>query len=79
MFTQESGCDYREQTQELVEELAPAIREKLRALKEPLALQVFVTPTCPYCPNAVVTAFKFAMESPLDMILSAALTPPAAS
>jgi glutaredoxin-like protein len=45
--------------------LAPAIREKLHALKEPLNLQVFVTPTCPYCPKAVVTAFKMAMESPL--------------
>jgi glutaredoxin-like protein len=45
--------------------LAPAVREKLRSLKEPLALQVFVTPTCPYCPKAVLTAFKFAMESPL--------------
>jgi len=45
--------------------LSPATREKLGALTEPLALQVFVTPTCPYCPRAVVTAFKFAMESKL--------------
>jgi glutaredoxin-like protein len=45
--------------------LAPATREKLRSLKEPVNLQVFVTPTCPYCPRAVLTAFKFAMESPL--------------
>jgi glutaredoxin-like protein len=43
--------------------LAPATREKLAALKSPLHLQVFVTPTCPYCPRAVLTAFKFAMES----------------
>jgi glutaredoxin-like protein len=43
--------------------LAPATREKLRTLTAPLALQVFVTPTCPYCPRAVVTAFRFAMES----------------
>jgi glutaredoxin-like protein len=44
--------------------LSPASRDKLKALKKPLALQVFVTPTCPYCPRAVVLAFKLAMESP---------------
>ena len=43
--------------------LAPATREKLKALTSPLNLQVFVTPTCPYCPKAVLTAFRFAMES----------------
>ena len=45
--------------------LAPATREKLKSLKTPLDLQVFVTPTCPYCPRAVLTAFRFAMESDL--------------
>jgi glutaredoxin-like protein len=45
--------------------LAPATREKLKSLKAPLDLQVFVTPTCPYCPRAVLTAFRFAMESDL--------------
>jgi glutaredoxin-like protein len=45
--------------------LSPASREKLASLKDPLALQVFVTPTCPYCPRAVVLAFKLAMESKL--------------
>jgi len=45
--------------------LSPASRTKLKALQKPLALQVFVTPTCPYCPRAVVLAFKLAMESPL--------------
>lgn len=45
--------------------LSPATREKLKTLKSPLDLQVFVTPTCPYCPRAVVTAFKLAMESDL--------------
>ena len=43
--------------------LAPATREKLKLLSSPLNLQVFVTPTCPYCPRAVLTAFRFAMES----------------
>jgi glutaredoxin-like protein len=45
--------------------LSPGTREKLKALKDPLSLQVFVTPTCPYCPRAVLTAFRFAMESKL--------------
>jgi glutaredoxin-like protein len=43
--------------------LAPATREKLKLLSSPMNLQVFVTPTCPYCPRAVLTAFRFAMES----------------
>lgn len=43
--------------------LAPATREKLKSLSSPVNLQVFVTPTCPYCPRAVLTAFRFAMES----------------
>ena len=45
--------------------LAVVTREKLKQLARPLALQVFVTPTCPYCPKAVVLAFKLAVESPL--------------
>ena len=43
--------------------LAPGTRTKLKALTSSLNLQVFVTPTCPYCPRAVLTAFRFAMES----------------
>jgi len=45
--------------------LSPASREKLKTLTAPLSLQVFVTPTCPYCPRAVLTAFRIAMESKL--------------
>jgi glutaredoxin-like protein len=40
-------------------------REFLAELEEPVYLQVFVTPTCPYCPRAVITAHQMAMESPL--------------
>jgi glutaredoxin-like protein len=39
------------------------IRRQLSDLKEPVLLQVFVTPTCPYCPRAVVTAHQMAVES----------------
>lgn len=41
------------------------------ALTEPLHLQVFVTPTCPYCPGAVHLAHQLAMENELirgDMV-----------
>ncbi len=44
--------------------LTPESREKLKALALPVDLKVFVTPTCPYCPRGVVTAFRMAMESP---------------
>lgn len=39
-------------------------REYLRNLDKPLHLQVFVTPTCPYCPRAVILAHQMAMENP---------------
>jgi glutaredoxin-like protein len=38
-------------------------KEKVKALNKPVHLQVFVTPTCPYCPRAVVQAFRMAVES----------------
>jgi len=40
-------------------------------LETPLHLQVFVTPTCPYCPQAVILAHQLALESDLiqaDMV-----------
>jgi glutaredoxin-like protein len=33
-------------------------------VKEPLEIQVFVTPTCPHCPRAVTLAHRMAIESP---------------
>ncbi len=44
--------------------LSEKTREYLRGLAEPLLLQVFVTPTCPYCPRAVLLAHQMAMENP---------------
>jgi len=44
--------------------LSVAGKEKIKGIKKPLNLQVYVTPTCPYCPRAVVLAFRLAMESP---------------
>ena len=39
-------------------------RAYLKALDKPLHMQVFVTPTCPYCPRAVLVAHQMAMENP---------------
>jgi glutaredoxin-like protein len=42
-------------------DLDPELVEEIQAIDKPLHLQVFVTPTCPYCPTAVLNAFKLAM------------------
>ncbi len=38
-------------------------RQMLAKVKRPMHLQVFVTPTCPYCPRAVRLAHKLAIEN----------------
>jgi glutaredoxin-like protein len=43
--------------------LSQATLDKLATLDQPLHLQVFVTPTCPYCPRAVVLAHQLAFAS----------------
>jgi glutaredoxin-like protein len=40
-------------------------RKKLREIKTPVHIQVFVTLTCPYCPIVAAIAYKFAIESDL--------------
>lgn len=45
--------------------LSEASRQHLKDLNNPVLLQVFVTPTCPYCPQAVVLAHQMALESPM--------------
>ncbi len=45
-------------------DLTPETRRALAALEGDLHLQVFVTPTCPYCPNAVILAHQLAFASP---------------
>lgn len=51
--------------------LGGQLRGYLGGLSEPLRLQVFVTPTCPYCPRMVQLAHRMALASPLvqaDMV-----------
>jgi glutaredoxin-like protein len=45
--------------------LKPATRKFLETLTKPVNLQVFITPTCPYCPQAVMMAHQMAVESSL--------------
>ena len=45
-------------------QLSPQTVEQLAAIEEPVHLQVFVTPTCPYCPQAVALGYEMAYASP---------------
>ncbi|OGR53163.1 MAG: hypothetical protein A2049_05460 [Elusimicrobia bacterium GWA2_62_23] len=45
-------------------DLQPETVAALAAVTVPVNIKVFVTPTCPYCPAAVVLAHKFALASP---------------
>ncbi len=38
-------------------------KDIIKGIKKPVKIQVFVTPTCPYCPRAVITAHQLAMEN----------------
>ena len=51
--------------------LSVETKDWVKNLTEPVHLQVFVTPTCPYCPQAVIMAHQLALESDLvtaDMV-----------
>lgn len=51
--------------------LQPETKDALKQVKNPVHIQVFVTPTCPYCPMAVRLAHQMAFESDLitgDMV-----------
>lgn len=44
--------------------LGPASLERVAAIDAPVRLQAFVTPTCPYCPRAVVASYRLALANP---------------
>ncbi len=46
-------------------DLAPETIEQLSKITKPVHIQVFVTPSCPYCPNAVTLSHQFAMANDL--------------
>ncbi len=45
-------------------ELSPAVQEQVRRIEDPVHIQVFVTPSCPYCPAAVRLAHQMALINP---------------
>jgi len=45
-------------------ELATETVRQLRKLRKDIAIQVFVTPTCPHCPSVARLVHKMALESP---------------
>jgi len=45
-------------------ELSEDIIEELKNIEDEVLLQVFITPTCPYCPKAVKVAHEMAMHNP---------------
>lgn len=48
-----------------VTDLLEETKKKLREIKAPVHIQVFVTLTCPYCPIVGGIAYKFAVENDL--------------
>jgi glutaredoxin-like protein len=44
-------------------EISEEIRNRLREIKTPVHIQVFVTLTCPHCPVVAAIAYKFAVEN----------------
>lgn len=44
--------------------LSAVTKTTIQAIRTPVHIQVFVTPTCPYCPGAVRMAHKLAFEHP---------------
>lgn len=52
-------------------ELSDDTLRVVAGIRKPVHIQVFVTPTCPYCPQAVMLAHQLAIASPLiraDMV-----------
>ncbi|MBC7319754.1 thioredoxin family protein [bacterium] len=43
--------------------LSKEVKERLARIDKDVVIQVFVTPTCPYCPRMIHTAYQFALEN----------------
>jgi len=58
--------------------LSPKSKDLLKTLDRPIHIQVYVTPTCPFCPTAVRLAHRLAIESDFiwaDMVESNEFVP----
>jgi len=64
-----SGYEFSSVIEDIVEvshghvHLQEATLKKLELIDKPVHIQVFVTPSCPYCPRAVRTAHQFAFAN----------------
>jgi glutaredoxin-like protein len=64
-----SGYEFTSLIEDIVDvsrgktELSPETVRMLTEIEEPVHIQVFVTPTCPYCPSAVRLAHSLAIAS----------------
>ena len=59
------------------EEMPENIKKRIIAIKKDIHIQVFVTLLCPYCPSAVMTAHRLALDSDkikADMLESSTFT-----
>ncbi len=62
-----SGYEFSSMIEDIIDvsrrtaEVSDEVRAQLDMIDKPVTIQVFVTPTCPYCPKAVRTAHRFAM------------------
>lgn len=74
-----SGYEYTSLVESIVDvsrrrtELSPKTKDVLKSIDKNIHIQVFVTPTCPYCTSAVRLGHQFALESPwvqADMVES---------
>ncbi len=69
LFGIPSGYEFGTFIQDLVlvsqarHDLSSQTLEQLAKLQAPVHIQVFVTPTCPYCPRAVLLAHRLAIAS----------------
>ncbi len=64
-----SGYEFTSLVEDIVDvskgrsRLPSELLEKVRSISKPIHIQVFVTPTCPYCPKAVRAAHQLAIEN----------------
>ncbi|MDH7481510.1 MAG: thioredoxin family protein [Armatimonadota bacterium] len=54
-----------------ITDLSNEAKEKVRGINQDVHIQVFVTPTCPYCPSAVRIAHQMAIENPEHIVADA--------
>jgi glutaredoxin-like protein len=65
-----SGYEFGTLTETLVmlgtgqSDLGERSKAEIAKLTQAVKMQAFVTPGCPYCPKAVLTAYKFAFHNP---------------